>query len=252
MSKIPDATPEVNEQIRPEAVAERMESVRERIADACGRAGRSPNEITVVAISKTFPMQAIESGKAAGLDHFGENRARQLRDKAKARPGAFEGGDLKWHMVGHLQTNKAKFVARHADWFDALDSPRLAEELDKRAAKNDRVLPCLVQVNITGEDQKYGLDPAETHEYLDHCAQYDHLAIKGLMALASFVDDPEDVRGEFRQMRELFRTYDASGNPRVEMEELSIGMSNDFEVAIEEGSTMIRLGTSIFGPRDYD
>ena len=157
-----------------------------------------------------------------------------------------------WHMVGHLQTNKAKFIARHADWFDALDSPRLAEELNKRAAKNDRVLPCLVQVNITGDDQKYGLDPAETHDYLDHCAQYDHLAVRGLMALASFVDDPEDVRGEFRRMRELHETYDASDNPQVEMAELSIGMSNDFEVAIEEGSTMIRLGTSIFGPRDYE
>jgi len=252
MNKIPDATPEIAEQIRPEVVAERVQSVRERIAQACERAGRSPDEITIVAVSKTFPMQAIESGTATGLEHFGENRARQLRDKAKARRGAFEGGDVKWHMVGHLQTNKAKFVARHADWFDALDSPRLAEELDKRAAKNDRVLPCLVQLNITGEDQKYGLDPAETHDYLDHCAQYDHLAIKGLMAMASFVDDPEDVRDEFRRVRELFETYDAAENPQVEMAELSIGMSNDFEVAIEEGSTMIRLGTSIFGPRDYE
>ncbi len=252
MSKIPDATPEVESQIRPEAVTERVESIRERIAQACGRAGRSPDEITVVAVSKTFPMQAIASGTGVGLEHFGENRARQLRDKAKARPGAVEGGDVKWHMVGHLQRNKAKFIARHADWFDALDSPRLAEELNKRAAKNDRVLPCLVQVNITGDDQKYGLAPSETHEYLDHCAQYDHLAVEGLMARGSFVDDPEDVRGEFQKMRELFDTYDASGNPQVEMTELSIGMSNDFEVAIEEGSTMIRLGTSIFGPRDYD
>jgi pyridoxal phosphate enzyme (YggS family) len=252
MSKIPDATPAVNEQVRPEAVAERVRAVRKRIAQACERAGRSPDEITIVAVSKTFPMQAIESGTAAGLDHFGENRARQLRDKAKARPGAFEGGDLKWHMVGHLQRNKAKFIARHADWFDALDSPRLAKELEKRAAKNDRVLPCLVQVNIAGEEQKYGLDPAETHGYLDHCAQYDHLAVKGLMAMASFVDDPEDVRGEFQRMRELFETYDAADTPQVEMQELSIGMSNDFEVAIEEGSTMLRLGTSIFGPRDYE
>ena len=252
MNKIPDATPEINEQIRPEAVADRVRSVRERIAQACERVGRSPDEITIVAISKTFPMQAIESGKAAGLDHFGENRARQLRDKAKTQPGTCEGGDTIWHMVGHLQTNKAKFIARHADWFDALDSPRLAEELDKRAAKNDRVLPCLVQVNITGEGQKYGLDPSETHDYLDHCAQYDHLAIQGLMAMGSFVDDAEDVRGEFQRVRELFETYDATGNPQVEMEALSIGMSNDFEVAIEEGSTMIRLGTSIFGPRDYE
>ncbi|MEF8816013.1 MAG: YggS family pyridoxal phosphate-dependent enzyme [Salinibacter sp.] len=252
MSKIPDATPEVEAQIQPDAVHERVQSIQARIAQACERAGRSPNEITVVAVSKTFPMQAIASGTGAGLKHFGENRARQLRDKAKARPGAFEGGDIKWHMVGHLQTNKAKFIARHADWFDALDSPRLAEELDKRAAKNDRTIPCLVQVNITGDEQKYGLDPSETHDYLDHCAQYDHLAIRGLMALGSFVDDPEEVRGEFQKMRTLFDTYDASDNPQVEMAELSIGMSNDFEVAIEEGSTMIRLGTSIFGPRDYE
>lgn len=252
MSKIPDATPEINEQIRPDAVAERVRSVRERIAQACERAGRSSDDVTIVAVSKTFPMQAIDSGVAAGIERFGENRARQLRDKAKARPGTFEGGDVKWHMVGHLQRNKAKFIARHADWFDALDSPRLAKELEKRAAKNDRVLPCLVQVNISGEEQRYGLDPAETHDYLDHCAQYDHLAVKGLMAMASFVDDPEDVRGEFRRMRELFDTYDADGNPQVEMQELSIGMSNDFEVAIEEGGTMVRLGTSIFGPRDYE
>ena len=252
MSKIPDATPEINEQIRPDAVAERVRSVRERIAQACERAGRSGDDVTIVAVSKTFPMQAIDSGVAAGIERFGENRARQLRDKAEARPGVFEGGDVKWHMVGHLQRNKAKFIARHADWFDALDSPRLAEELEKRAAKNDRVLPCLVQVNISGEEQRYGLDPAETHDYLDHCAQYDHLAVKGLMAMASFVDDPGDVRGEFRRTRELFDTYDAEGNPQVEMQELSTGMSNDFEVAIEEGSTMVRLGTSIFGPRDYE
>lgn len=252
MSKIPDATPEIQEQIRPEAVAERVRSVRERIAQACERAGRSPDEITVVGISKTFPMQAVESGAAAGIDHFGENRARQLRDKARVRPGRFKGGDVVWHMVGHLQTNKAKFVARHADWFDALDRLRLAEELDERAAKNNRVLPCLVQVNVTGEEQKYGLDPAEVHDLLDQCAQFDHLAIKGLMAMASFVEDPEEVRGEFRQVRELFDTYDATGNPRVEMETLSLGMSNDFEVAVEEGSTMVRIGSAIFGPRDYE
>jgi pyridoxal phosphate enzyme (YggS family) len=242
---------ETDDQIGVEAVTERVRSVRERIAQACERAGRS-TQPTIVAVSKTFPLRAVESGKAAGLDHFGENRARQLRDKARERPGSFKEGDVIWHMVGHLQTNKAKFIARHADWFDALDSPRLAEELDKRAAKNDRVLPCLVQVNVTGEEQKYGLDVEETHDYLDHCAQYENLAVKGLMAMASFVEDPEDVRGEFRQMRELFDTYDAANNPRVEMEELSIGMSNDFEVAVEEGSTMVRLGSAIFGPRDYD
>jgi hypothetical protein len=252
MNRIPDTTPEIEEQVRAEAVAERVRSVRDRIGQACERADRSPDEVTVVAVSKTFPMQAVESGKQAGVDQFGENRARQLRDKARARPGAFKGGDVVWHMVGHLQTNKAKFVARYADWFDALDSQHLADELDKRAAKNNRVLPCLVQVNVTGQEQKYGLAPDEVHDFLDRCAQYENLAVKGLMAMASFVDDPEDVRGEFRRMRRLFETYDASANPRVEMTELSIGMSNDFEVAVEEGSTMVRIGSAIFGPRDYD
>ena len=252
MNQIPEATPEIEAQVRPEAVRERVDSIRERIAQACERAGRSGVDLTIVAISKTFPMQAIDSGKAAGLDHFGENRARQLRDKALERPGAFKAGDVTWHMVGPLQTNKAKFVARHADWFDALHRTALANELDERAARNNRVLPCLVQVNISREEQKYGLDPADTHAFLDHCARYEHLAVRGLMALASFVDDPEAVREQFREMRELFETYDASGNPRVAMDELSIGMSNDFEVAIEEGSTMLRLGSAIFGPRDYN
>jgi len=252
MNKIPDAPPEMQAQVSAEAVAERVRSVRERVARACERVGRSPDELTVVAVSKTFPMLAIESAREAGLEHFGENRARQLRDKARERPGAFKGGDVTWHMIGHLQTNKAKFVARYADWFDALDRLPLADELDKRAAKNNRVLPCLVQVNVTGQEQKYGLAPEETHAFLDRCAQYEHLAVKGLMAMASFVDDPEEVRGEFEIMRELFETYDDSANPRVEMAELSIGMSNDFEVAIEEGSTMVRLGSAIFGPRDYD
>ena len=235
-----------------QAIAERYESVRERIEQACQRVGRHADAVTIVGVTKTFPLEMVEAGYEVGLRHFGENRARELRDKARQHPGRFNGGDLDWHMIGHLQRNKAKFVARHADFFQCLDSPRLAEELDKRAAKNDRVMPCLVQVNIAGADQKYGLPPEKVHDYLDHLAQYDHLAVEGLMAMASFVDDPEDVRPEFRQMRELFETYDARNNPRVEMQTLSLGMSNDFEVAIEEGSTMVRLGSAIFGPRDYD
>ena len=235
-----------------QAIANRLDDVRERIEQACQRAGRSSDEITLVGVTKTFPLEVVEAGRELGLRHFGENRARELRDKAKQHPGRFNGGDLNWHMIGHLQRNKAKFVARHADYFECLDSPRLAEELNDRAAKNDRVMPCLVQVNITGQDRKYGIAPDDVHDYLDSLAGHEHLQVEGLMAMASFVDDPEDVRGEFRRMRELFETYDAHGNPRVTMQELSIGMSNDFEVAIEEGSTMVRLGSAIFGPRDYD
>lgn len=235
-----------------QAIADRYAAVRERIEQACQRAGRRAEDITLVGVTKTFPLAVVEAGYEVGLRHFGENRARELRDKAKQRPGRFNGGDLNWHMIGHLQRNKAKFVARHADFFECLDSPRLAEEIDKRAAKNDRVMPCLVQVNISGADQKYGLSPDETHAYLDRLAEYEHLDVRGLMAMASFTKDPEDVRPQFRQMRELFETYDARYNPRVTMDTLSLGMSNDFEVAIEEGSTMVRLGSALFGPRDYD
>ena len=252
MSQIPEATPDIRAQIEIDSVRERVGEIRRRIASACRRVDRDPSDITIVAVSKTFPMQAVAAGVASGLIHYGENRARQLRDKEKARPGRLHGGDVVWRMIGHLQTNKAKYVARHADWFDALDSPRLAKELDGRAAKNERVIPCLVQVNISGADQKYGLDPAETHDFLDHCAQYENLHVRGLMAMASFTEDPEEVRAQFQEMRSLFETYDDAENPRVDLEELSLGMSNDFEVAIEEGSTMVRLGSSIFGPRQYD
>jgi len=247
--------PDVQEQTSVSAISERLDRVRDRIAQACARSGRDADAITLVAVSKTFPMEAIDAAMQCGLEQFGENRARQLRDKAEQCPGRVNGGDRIWRMMGHLQTNKAKFVARHADWFDALDSPRLAEELNKRAGYNDRTIPCLVQVNITEQDRKYGVLPDETHDFLDRCAEYDRLAIRGLMAMATYIEEPTDretVRTEFRTMRELFDTYDASSNPQVEMDTLSLGMTNDFEIAIEEGSTMVRLGSAIFGPRDYD
>lgn len=240
--------PDTATQLSPQAVQDRVDTVRERVAQACERAGRDTDEITIVAVSKTFPMQAITSGIAAGLTHFGENRARALRDRAEERPGQWKGGDVCWHMIGHLQTNKAKFVARHADRFEALDSPRLAEELDKRAAKNDRVIPCFVQVNISGADQKYGLLPNELHDFLDACEAHEHLKIDGLMGMASFVDDSETVRSEFAHLRTLAETY-TGGAANISLDHLSMGMSNDFEVAIEEGSTMVRIGSAIFGPR---
>ena len=248
------AAASADDQTSAQAIADRLRQVEERIAAACERAGRDRDEITLVAVSKTFPPAAIRAAHEAGLSRFGENRARELRDKAREQPGAFGGGaeGFEWHMVGHLQRNKAKFVARHADVFQALDSPRLADELDKRAAKNDRTLPCLVQTNITGAEQKYGLAPEDTHAFLDELASREHLRVQGLMAMASFSGEDDVVRGQFRRMHELFDSYDASDNPQVEMSCLSIGMSNDFEIAVEEGATMLRLGSALFGPRDYD
>ncbi|NBC17001.1 MAG: YggS family pyridoxal phosphate-dependent enzyme [Bacteroidetes bacterium] len=239
------------DQIATDAIAERLADVRDRIAQACDRAGRSPDEITLVSVTKTFPLDAIEHARSLGLHDFGENKVQEMVAKAEEEPGELNGGTLRWHMIGHLQRNKAKDVVAHADLFHALDSPRLAKELNKRARKADRVMPCLVQVNVSGEDSKYGIHPDETHDYLDSLAQYPHLHILGLMTLAEPTEDPEDVRPQFRQMRRLAETYDATDNPRVEMRYLSMGMSGDFEVAVEEGATHLRLGTALFGPRSY-
>ncbi len=243
--------PKTSPSIDAAALADRLRTVRERIEAACARANRLPEEITLVGISKTFPLEASRVAFEHGIRDFGENRAGPLSEKATAWPGEYLGGEIRWHMVGHLQRNKAKDIVEHADVFHALDSPRLAKELNKRAGREERVLPCFVQVHISGEESKYGLDPEETHEYLDTLKDFPHLHVIGLMGLASFVDDPEDVRPQFQLLRELRDTYDDSDNPVVKMNALSMGMSNDFEVAIEEGATHLRLGTAIFGPRDY-
>lgn len=239
------------DQIATDAIAKRLDEVYDRIEQACARAGRSSDDITLVAVTKTFTLEAIRHAQSLGLQDFGENKVQEMVAKAEEEPGELNGGGLRWHMIGHLQRNKAKDVIAHADLFHALDSPRLAKELDKRARKADRTMPCLVQVNVSGEDSKYGIHPDETHDYLDSLQKYEHLHILGLMTLAEPTEDPEDVRPQFRQMRMLAEQYDASDNPRVEMRYLSMGMSGDFEVAIEEGATHLRLGTALFGPRNY-
>ena len=240
-----DATSDVS---RNELI-DRIGAVQERIEAACRRAGRAPDDVILIAVSKTFPLEAVELAHEAGLRHFGENKAQELTDKAADRPGRYGGGDLHWHMIGHLQRNKAKDVAATADVFHALDSPRLARELDKRAGNEGRVLPCFVQVNVSGEDSKYGLDPARLYPFLDGLADHEHLFVHGLMTLAAPTDDPEDVRPQFVRLRELAEGY--TGHDRVRLTDLSMGMSGDFEVAVEEGATHVRIGSAIFGPRTY-
>jgi hypothetical protein len=227
-----------------------LEEVRERIERACGRSGRSSNDVTLVGVTKTFPILTVESAVEAGLTHLAENRVQELVQKAGAISGLLRGGSVSWYMIGHLQRNKAKEVVEYADYFHALDSLRLAKELNKRASHEERVVPCLVQVNISEEESKYGVGPSETHSFLDGLAPYEHIRVDGLMTIASFVDDPEQVRPEFRQVRHLFETYDSKRNPRATMKHLSMGMSGDFEVAIEEGSTHVRIGSAIFGARE--
>ena len=229
-------------------IAGRLEVLRERIAQACRRAGRAPDDVTLVGVTKKFPVEVITAARRAGLRDFGENRVQELIEKAAALPGMIQGGDIRWHMVGHLQRNKARDVVASADVFHALESLRLAAELDRRAAQADRILPCFVQVNVSGEVSKFGLDPGDVFDMLERLAAYERLRIVGLMTLAAPVVDPEDVRPQFRRMRQIFERYNQADPPHP-MSYLSMGMSGDYEVAIEEGATHVRLGTALFGPR---
>ncbi len=232
-----------------EGIARNVRRIRARIAEACRRAGRSPDEITLVAVSKTFPMAAIEAARQAGIRHFGENRVQELASKSKEAPGRTQGGDRTWHMIGHLQRNKARDVVRFADYFHALDSARLARALNERARTEERTVSCLAQVDISGEDSKFGVAPDELLPLLEAVAGCERIRVRGLMAIGSLRAKPDAIRGEFQRLRALFDAVPPRFAPNVSMEHLSMGMSRDFEAAIEEGATHVRIGSALFGER---
>lgn len=227
---------------------ERYEEVTSRIADAAHRAGREPSDITLVAVAKTFPPSEIRRVHELGHMDFGENKVQEMTEKADKLDDL---PDIRWHMIGHLQRNKAKDIVGRVRLFHALDSVRLARKLHGRLEREDETMDCLVQVNISGEDSKYGVPVRKLESLLDDIQRFDRLRLKGLMTLASPVDDPEEVRSEFVMMREkaadVENRLNIGGNGPI----LSMGMSNDFEVAIEEGATHVRIGSAIFGPRTY-
>ncbi len=228
---------------RVQGIRTRLAEIQARITQACERASRSPETVTLVAVTKTFPLEVVQAGYAAGLRNFGENRVQELVTKAQPFPGTINGGDIRWHMIGPLQRNKAKWVTAHADVFHTLDSLRLAEALNKRATARGRTLPCMVQVNISGEATKSGISPAETAPFLKTLTAYEHLKVQGLMGMPAPSSDPESARPALRNLRILLETAP------VPLSQLSMGMSNDFEVAIEEGATHIRIGSALFGSR---
>lgn len=215
-------------------VAQRLAIVQERVARAAERAGRSPADVTIVAVSKLFPTQAIEEAAAAGIAHIGENRVQE----AAAKVSSLRHLPVTWHMIGHLQTNKAKTALELFDIIHSVDSLRLAEALSRRA---ERPIPVLLEVNVAGEASKFGLSPQEVLQTAEAVARLPHLDMRGLMTMAPLVSDPEEVRPVFRELRRL---RDALG-----LAELSMGMTDDFEVAIEEGATLVRIGRAIFGER---
>ncbi|MXW24517.1 MAG: YggS family pyridoxal phosphate-dependent enzyme [Chloroflexi bacterium] len=225
-------------------VATRLEVVREHIAAACERAGRDPGEITIVGVTKTHPVDAVEEALAAGQADLGENRAQELVPKAEE--AADMGLAPRWHFIGGLQRNKVRQVLPHIAVLHSLDSLRLAAEIEKRAEQGrspdpDVPLPCYLEVNVGGEASKQGVVATEVGELLRGVADMRHVDVIGLMTVAPQVDDPEQVRPVFRELRELARAHGLDG--------LSMGMTEDYEVAIEEGATVLRLGRVIFGPR---
>jgi hypothetical protein len=227
------------------AIKENVAQVRERIAAASRRSGRAPDVVKLVAISKTFPPESVRAAYEAGLRDFGENR---VQEAACKRP-ALSDLSITWHLVGHLQTNKAKPARDLFQWVHSVDSLRLAQKLDQAAAPGCGRLPVLLEVNLGGEESKAGVGESEIVQLAEQMNQLATLEVRGLMVIPPFFDDPEQVRPYFRRLRELAREIDARNIPHVSMRELSMGMSHDFEVAIEEGATIIRVGTAIFGPR---
>lgn len=225
------------------SIANNIAQVQTRIAKAASRAGRDPAEVTLVAVSKGFGIETIEQAAEAGLTVFGENRVQEAADKIPALPES-----LAWHMIGHIQTNKAKQAVGLFDRIQAVDSIRLARALARHAADLDRRLPILLQVSVTGKESQFGFPSGELPAAAQAIAAYPQLRIDGLMTIASFTDDEADLRAEFRSMREL-RAELQSLLPVHPCRELSMGMTNDYPIAIEEGATIVRVGRALFGER---
>jgi pyridoxal phosphate enzyme (YggS family) len=226
-------------------IPESIARVEERIAAACRRSGRRRGDVRLVAVTKTHPPEAIRAAFAAGLRDFGENR---VQEAASKRP-ALADLDATWHLVGHLQSNKARVARELFQWVHSMDSLRLAERLAQAAAPGGVRLPVLIEVNLGEETTKEGVRAGEVAALAGQIAPMETLELRGLMVIPPFFENPADVRPYFRQLRDLAGDIEALNIPSVSMRELSMGMSHDFEVAIEEGATIIRVGTAIFGER---
>jgi pyridoxal phosphate enzyme (YggS family) len=230
------------------AISENIAVIHQRIADAVRRAGRSAGDVALMAVTKTHPPERIREAYAAGLRLFGENRVQEFATKANALADL---GEAEWHMIGHLQTNKATKSVELFSTVDSLDSVKLAEKLDAAACKLAKKLPVLMEINVGGETAKSGVAPGsrELEDLLISAPKFEALEFRGLMTVPPFTSDPEDARPYFRRLRELRDTIAVRKLPSIRMDVLSMGMSHDFEVAIEEGSNCVRVGTAIFGER---
>ncbi len=225
---------------------ENLAQVEENIKKACEKTGRDRNDVTLIAVSKTKPVEMLQEIYDEGIRVFGENKVQELVDKYEVLPT-----DIKWQMIGHLQRNKVKYIVDKVDLIHSVDSLRLAEAIDKEAEKKGVTANILIEVNVAKEESKFGLMPEEVDDFIEQVKNFKHLQIKGLMTIAPFVSDPEENRPIFARLRELSVDIRKKNVDNINMSVLSMGMTNDYQVAIEEGATMVRVGTGIFGARDY-
>lgn len=227
-------------------ISENIEEIRRRIAERCRQNGRNPSEVKLVAVSKTFPPSAVAAAVDVGLLDIGENYVQELLHKREVL------GDkgIRWHFIGHLQSNKVKYIAEWIHLVHAVDNIGLAREIDKRARQANRVIECLIEVNTTDEQTKFGVKPDAALEFVKSISDLENIRVAGLMTIGPFLPDPEASRPMFQTLRSLRERIAQLNLQNVTMKHLSMGMTGDFEVAIDEGATLIRIGTAIFGKRE--
>lgn len=224
------------------SIEQNLSLTYQQIASAAEKVSRKPEEITLVAVTKKRSIEEMQTLIQLGVTHVGENRVQDLVAKYEILKDV----PLTWHLIGHLQRNKVKYIIDKVACIHSLESYELALEIEKRAAQINRIMECLIEVNISGEATKHGLAPEEVWPFIEQLKDLPHVKVVGLMTMAPFEEDPEDTRGVFRGLRELAEAIQKKNYPHIEMRHLSMGMSNDFHVAVEEGATMVRVGSKLF------
>lgn len=228
-------------------ILENIKQVEENIIKSCEKVGRDPKEVTLIAVSKTKPYTAIEEALPSGVLDYGENKVQELTEKYEILPK-----DIRWHMIGHLQRNKVKYLVGKVELIHSVDSLRLANQIETEFAKKNEIANILIEVNMANEESKFGITSETTEQLIREISKLEHVRIKGLMTIAPYTDNPETNRVYFRNMKKLSVDIAEKNIDNVSMNVLSMGMTGDYQVAIEEGATMVRVGTGIFGERNYN
>jgi hypothetical protein len=225
-----------------EIIKNNLEIINEKIKKAALKANRNPQEIKLVAVTKTATIEQIKEAISVGVKIIGENKVQEAKEKYQILSA-----DIEWHLVGHLQTNKVKYAVEIFDLIHSVDSIKLAKEIDRRSLQFGMITNVLVEVNVSGEETKYGIKPEEVEPFLKEISEFSRTRVRGLMTIAPIAEDKEEVRPYFRKLRELFKEIKSKNIKNIKMDYLSMGMTEDFEVAVEEGANMVRIGRGIFG-----